>query len=266
MKVGAAGKRATADAEDAAMASKKVARRRAQASRWWVDVGVDVGMGLGLGLRLQATARMSSGSSNGSPKIPRRERSRAPTKLARDRRPRESPFTMNSEERRRKRSSDPLVALHYQLAKARHEGQLEAIVVADGSGVVVAGSGAWAVCEELAAYAPLLAQGVWSEPGIASASRVAQLRTQVDVQSVEVDGQTVLLCARGPAAPAAPSGGAALSGSGRSSVDQAAPGAARSPQQAARGPGRFARSLPQKTAHRSSTRAFPPRHHGPLPP
>jgi hypothetical protein len=105
-----------------------------------------------------------------------------------------------SEDRRRKRSQDPLVALHYQLAHARHEGSLEAIVVADDSGVVVAGAGSWAVCEELAAYAPLLAQGVWNEPGLIGPSRVAELaapEAQVDVQSVKVDGQTVLLCARG---------------------------------------------------------------------
>ena len=101
------------------------------------------------------------------------------------------------EDRRRKRSQDPLVALHYQLAQARHEGRLEAIVIADDAGVVVAGAGAWAVCEELAAYAPLLAQGVWTEPGMATQSRVAELRTEVDVQPVELDGQRVLLCARG---------------------------------------------------------------------
>ena len=48
------------------------------------------------------------------------------------------------EDRRRKRSDDPLVALHYQLAHARSEGRLDAIVVADDTGVVVAGAGAWA--------------------------------------------------------------------------------------------------------------------------
>jgi hypothetical protein len=101
------------------------------------------------------------------------------------------------EDRRRKRSADPLIALHYQLAQARHEGSLEAIVIADDAGVVVAGAGAWAVCEELAAYAPLLAQGVWTEPGLSGESRVAELRTEVDVQPVQVDGQRVLLCARG---------------------------------------------------------------------
>ena len=63
--------------------------------------------------------------------------------------------------------------------------------------MVVAGAGAWATCEELAAYAPLLAQGQWTEPGLDDTSRVAELRGEVDVQSVDVDGQTVLLCARG---------------------------------------------------------------------
>lgn len=108
---------------------------------------------------------------------------------------------VRAEDRRLKRSEDPLVALHYQLTHARSEGRLDAIVVADDSGVVVAGAGAWAVCEELAAYAPLLAQGVWSEPGATGArgasSRVSELRTEVDVQAVDVEGQTVLLCARG---------------------------------------------------------------------
>jgi hypothetical protein len=101
------------------------------------------------------------------------------------------------EDRRRKRSDDPLVALHYQLSQARSEGRLDAIVVADDAGVVVAGAGAWAVCEELAAYAPLLAQGVWQEPGARTKSRVSELSREVDVQPVDVDGQTVLICARG---------------------------------------------------------------------
>jgi len=101
------------------------------------------------------------------------------------------------DDRRRKRSHDPIVALHYQLAHARSEGRLDAIAVADDAGVVVAGAGAWAVCEELAAYAPILAQGAWTEPGMSHGSRVAELRGQVDVTPVDVEGQMVLLCSRG---------------------------------------------------------------------
>jgi uncharacterized ParB-like nuclease family protein len=78
--------------------------------------------------------------------------------------------TTPADERRRKRSDDPLIALHYQLAHARTEGRYDAVV---------------------------LAQGQWTEPGLDDTSRVAELRAEVDVQAVDVDGQTVLLCSRG---------------------------------------------------------------------
>jgi hypothetical protein len=99
-------------------------------------------------------------------------------------------------ERRRKRSADPLVALHYQLAHARSQGDLDAIVVADASGVVVAGAGSWAVCEELAAYAPFLAIEESPMSGSMS-SRLESLRGEVDVQMISVGTEEVLLCARG---------------------------------------------------------------------
>jgi hypothetical protein len=122
--------------------------------------------------------------------------------------------TAAAPDRRRNRSDDPLVALHYQLSQTRQEGSLEAIVVADDSGVVVAGAGAWVVCEDLAAYAPHHASGGWAEPDVKSPPRLAEMRSQVDVQAVAVEGQTVLLCARG--------------GRGRSgALDRAARGVAR---------------------------------------
>jgi hypothetical protein len=102
-----------------------------------------------------------------------------------------------TDDRRRKRSQDPLVALHYQLAYTRNEERLDAIVVADDCGVVVAAAGSWAACEELAAYAPILSRGSWTEPGTRDDSRMAELRHQVDIQPVTVDGSTVLLCSRG---------------------------------------------------------------------
>lgn len=99
-------------------------------------------------------------------------------------------------DRRKRRSSDPLVALHYQLSSTRTRGDLDAIVVADPSGVVVAGAGSWPVCEELAAYAPLLADGGWASMSDQVSSRVEALRREVDVRLVSVGGQDVLLCAR----------------------------------------------------------------------
>jgi hypothetical protein len=103
---------------------------------------------------------------------------------------------MHQEDRRQRRSIDPLIALHYQLARIRTHGSLDAIVVADAAGVVVAGAGSWAVCEELAAYAPLLARGDAYE---GDASRVDVLRGQTAVTSFEVDNQEVHVCARGGA-------------------------------------------------------------------
>lgn len=100
-------------------------------------------------------------------------------------------------ERRRRRSADPLVALHYQLAASRARNELDAIVVADASGVVVAGAGSWPVCEELAAYAPLLADGAWAgEMSAPVSSRVESLRREAVVRLVSIGGQEVLLCAR----------------------------------------------------------------------
>ncbi len=103
---------------------------------------------------------------------------------------------MKHDERRRRRSEDPLVALHYQLAETRARGEIDTIVVADASGVVVAGAGSWPVCEELAAYAPLLAEGSWAMMTATVSSRVESLRKDVEVRALSVGGQEVLLCAR----------------------------------------------------------------------
>ncbi len=99
-------------------------------------------------------------------------------------------------DRRRRRSADPLVALHYQLTETRSRGELDAIVVADSSGVVVAGAGSWPVCEELAAYAPLLAERTWGAMSDSVSSRVESLRADVEIRELVIGGQDVLLCAR----------------------------------------------------------------------
>lgn len=106
-----------------------------------------------------------------------------------------------SNERRQRRSDDPLVALHYQLSHTRARGELDAVVVADPSGVVVAGAGSWPVCEELAAYAPLLAEGSWGKMNDPVSSRVDSLRREVEVRAIDVGGSEVLLCARHRRAP-----------------------------------------------------------------
>jgi hypothetical protein len=110
-------------------------------------------------------------------------------------------------ERRKQRSTDPLVALHYQLAQSKSASAVEAIVLADPSGMVVAGAGAWVLCEELAAYAPLFLQGPANESTTERSrpletenglpDRVASLRAECEVREMTANGQPVLLCAMG---------------------------------------------------------------------
>jgi len=62
-------------------------------------------------------------------------------------------------ERRQRRSNDTRTALSYQLDHVRDEASLEAIVLADAMGLSLAASGDTQVCAELAALAPLAANG-----------------------------------------------------------------------------------------------------------
>jgi hypothetical protein len=99
-------------------------------------------------------------------------------------------------ERRQQRSADPITALHYQLAAIRRTAGLEALVLVDDSGCLVAGAGAWPACEELAAYAPLLEDPSSVRRRLVSA-RLAELSTEVECVSFEVLGGPVVLSARG---------------------------------------------------------------------
>jgi len=61
-------------------------------------------------------------------------------------------------ERRRHRSDDALSALTRLLEAARARAGLDALAVADTAGLLVAGAGASQTCEELAAWAPVVAR------------------------------------------------------------------------------------------------------------
>jgi hypothetical protein len=61
------------------------------------------------------------------------------------------------EERRTRRSHEQHVALRYQLEHAREKGAMAAMVLVDGAGIPLVTSGDKAMCEELAAMAPLMA-------------------------------------------------------------------------------------------------------------
>lgn len=99
-------------------------------------------------------------------------------------------------DRRRRRSEDPITALHYQLAATRWEADMDALVLVDDSGCLVAGVGSWPVCEELAAFAPLLADpGAVRSAGVGT--RLSALSPEVELLRLSVDGTAVLLCGRG---------------------------------------------------------------------
>ncbi len=108
----------------------------------------------------------------------------------------ESVLEATRSERRRRRSDDPITALHYQLAHTRSLAGFDAVVLVDDTGCLVAGAGAWPICEELAAFAPLLADGA----AVVSATvggRLAAIEPEVVVRSLSVDGGQALLAARG---------------------------------------------------------------------
>lgn len=94
-------------------------------------------------------------------------------------------------ERRARRSEQRDVALRFQIEHARDQARLEALVLADEDGIVVAESGDRAVCEELAAIAPLLGRtlGMPMPPLLRGA--------EIAVRSVRVHGRPLYLASIG---------------------------------------------------------------------
>ena len=99
-------------------------------------------------------------------------------------------------ERRKRRSSDPIIALHHQLAAVRADASFDAMVLADDAGCVMAGAGAWPACEELAAYAPFFVGGTLC-CNEQVASEATEMVADVHYQPASVDGLGVVLCAKG---------------------------------------------------------------------
>ncbi len=108
-----------------------------------------------------------------------------------------SPTHETPSDRRRNRSADALVALSRLFESARRRGGLETLVLADATGLTIAGAGAASVCDELAARAPLLAG-----PGPANdtiPSRLDVITRQTAVRRLRIDGIEVFLCAESEA-------------------------------------------------------------------
>jgi hypothetical protein len=70
-------------------------------------------------------------------------------------RTRENEPRREPEDRRKNRTTETLRALARLLDAARRRSGLEALTIADGSGVLLAGAGPARLCDELAAWAPI---------------------------------------------------------------------------------------------------------------
>lgn len=99
-----------------------------------------------------------------------------------------------------------MMALHYQLAFARFEGEFDALVLTDAAGCLVAGAGPWPTCEMLAAFAPVFVE---RRQGGASGHKCPP---DVEIRRLMIDGSEVLLCARGGGTSRVPSITRAASG------------------------------------------------------
>jgi hypothetical protein len=95
----------------------------------------------------------------------------------------------------RRPAHDPIGCLLEALERARYEGSMEALVLADGHGLVIAGAGAVWLCEELAAQAPFVAASTPPANDVLPNSLDALERTRW--VRIHVDGVELLMCGRG---------------------------------------------------------------------
>lgn len=98
-------------------------------------------------------------------------------------------------ERRSAGRGDTLIALTRLLEAVRRRAAVEALAVSDGEGFLVAGSGAAELCDELAASAPLLVQGLTANDS--EEPYLSQLAGRSSVRQLALSGLTVLLSAHG---------------------------------------------------------------------
>lgn len=97
-------------------------------------------------------------------------------------------------DRRGGRRDDTLWALGELLDSVRKDGEFQALAVADPTGVLVAGAGAYADCEELAALAPLVARRAANDT---IPTRLDVVTRKMEVRRLTIDGIEVLLCGQG---------------------------------------------------------------------
>jgi hypothetical protein len=104
---------------------------------------------------------------------------------------------MRKVERRRRRASTITEALVYQLDACCADGDISAMVVADGDGLALAASGDRYACDEIAARMVLVGPRIRKFDGTLLDGGV---RWDVNMTKLSVDGSELLVCAVGGSA------------------------------------------------------------------
>jgi len=97
-------------------------------------------------------------------------------------------------DRRRDRTTEALSALTRLLEAARKRSGIEALAVAADGGVLLAGAGPARLCDEMAAWAPLVA-GLPANDAIPT--RLDVFERKALVQRLSVDGVEIIVCGVG---------------------------------------------------------------------
>lgn len=95
------------------------------------------------------------------------------------------------EDRRACRSNEDGTALRYQLESTLKRGRMEAVALADTSGILLAWAGEQPVCAEIGALAPLVARGA---PARVGAEIDAE---EMSVRAIDCFGQSLFLASIG---------------------------------------------------------------------
>jgi hypothetical protein len=98
------------------------------------------------------------------------------------------------QDRRRRRTSQVIEALHLQLDACRAEAELTALVVTDQTGICLASSGSPGTSAEVAARLPLLDRAAGDYEGVLMGAKGA---VPVSLKRFDVDGSQMYACAVG---------------------------------------------------------------------
>jgi len=102
-----------------------------------------------------------------------------------------------SADRRLHRTEDTLQALNRLVEASRRRSGADAVAVADRTGLLLAGAGAHRLCEELAAFAPLMAHGADNDT---VPSCLDSFEGRMRLRRLCIDGVQVVVTFSGPGA------------------------------------------------------------------